>query len=361
MKAVVCAALGLCLLSANLFAQGPPGGGPPAGGAPQLVIQNASATNGTLHVTGKNFCVAPTVAINGSAVTPTNASTTAFDVPVGGLTPGSYLLSVSCGTAGTARDTFDMTLGAVGPQGPTGAQGPQGIQGPQGPIGPQGVPGPAGTSAATQYLVDSTGKTVGEILKLEGAGLSNASIKYPLATGDFVVLSATVNGLTNYGTVPLGPPPPVPPPPGPLVSTPVWFREADCSGDAYVAQGFNAPTLQFTQHQAMVLNILLSTPTPSPSACPLPLSGNWLYVADSRVCPVDLLQSGNTVTFLSYYGATFPSFPIPGCIQLSAPAVPTFGVLPPPGSYILAVGRFFTVYKRVEDVNAKFTPPFFIQ
>jgi hypothetical protein len=51
--------------------------------------------------------------------------------------------------------TLDVTIGAVGPQGPqgapgiqgpTGAQGPQGIQGPPGPQGPQGIPGAPGTS-----------------------------------------------------------------------------------------------------------------------------------------------------------------------------------------------------------------------
>lgn len=42
-------------------------------------------------------------------------------------------------------DTFDVTLGAVGPRGPAGGAGAEGPAGPQGVAGPQGIVGPPGT------------------------------------------------------------------------------------------------------------------------------------------------------------------------------------------------------------------------
>jgi microcystin-dependent protein len=72
-----------------------------------------------------------------------------------GLPYGDYLVTVSTGKGQSQNDEYDLTLGAVGPQGETGPQGPQGETGPQGPQGetgpqgPQGVPGPRGAEGAT--------------------------------------------------------------------------------------------------------------------------------------------------------------------------------------------------------------------
>src|SRR5438132_7847156 len=143
-RKIASAAIAVSLLSAvTVFAQGRPG----SGGAPQAVIGSASATGGTLHATGQNLCSAPTVSLNGVGLTPSNATPTSFDVSVAGVTPGSYLLSVSCGSAPTASADFDVTLGAVGPQGPIGLQGPAGPPGPQGIQGAVGPPGPTGGGA----------------------------------------------------------------------------------------------------------------------------------------------------------------------------------------------------------------------
>jgi hypothetical protein len=63
---------------------------------------------------------------------------------------GDYLLTVSRGSGQSQNDEYDLTIGAVGPQGPigeTGPQGPKGDTGEQGPIGetgPQGLPGNLG-------------------------------------------------------------------------------------------------------------------------------------------------------------------------------------------------------------------------
>jgi collagen triple helix repeat protein len=361
MKRIASAAIAVSMLSAvSIFGQGRP-----VGTAPQAVIDSAIATNGILHATGQNLCTVPTVSLNGVGLTPSNATTTSFDVSVGGVAPGSYLLSVSCGTAPTASADFEVTLGAVGPTGPTGPQGPQGLVGPQGATGPQGPPGPqgpqgiqgptgatgatgpAGSSAPTLHVIDSTNIPVGEVIKLEGVGLSNASVKYLLPTGDFVVLSANVQQLTNYGVIQPGQPNAAPNP-----TIRVWFKEADCSGDAYVTSSGVGPTLQFTRHQALTLNVFFVTPTPPPpGSCPLPL-GNWLYVADSLACPIDPFQPGNSITFLGYYtfgsngpGSTF------GCWTLASPVtMPTTVYLGP-----------LTVYKRLVDLSSQFRPPFFIQ
>jgi hypothetical protein len=94
-------------------------------------------------------------------------------IPPNDLVPGTYLLSVSAGTAPNEFATIDITVGTQGPiglQGPkgdtgatgpagskgdtgptgqTGAQGPKGDAGPTGPIGAQGSQGPKGEMGAT--------------------------------------------------------------------------------------------------------------------------------------------------------------------------------------------------------------------
>ncbi|MDP1615224.1 MAG: hypothetical protein Q8L68_05445 [Methylococcales bacterium] len=64
---------------------------------------------------------------------------------------GDYLLTVSRGADERQNDDYDLTIGAVGPQGIQGAQGapgPQGIQGTQGLPGPQGIQGQQGLQGA---------------------------------------------------------------------------------------------------------------------------------------------------------------------------------------------------------------------
>jgi len=107
--------------------------------------------------------------------------------------------------------------------------------------------------------------------------------------------------------------------------------------------------MQFTRHQAMVLQNFFLTP-PSPPACPFgPVSSDWLFVSDSLACPYNAFVPGNAITFLAYYGGG-PS-PLPGC----AP-IPGAGLTVPP-----SLPALFTVYKRVEDLAAKFKTPFFVQ
>lgn len=57
---------------------------------------------------------------------------------------GDYRLTVATGRGERKRDQYDLTIGAVGPQGEPGETGAAGPPGPQGPQGATGAPGPAG-------------------------------------------------------------------------------------------------------------------------------------------------------------------------------------------------------------------------
>ena len=85
------------------------------------------------------------------------------DVPNLDLLEGDYLLSVSTGIGESQRDTWNLTLGAVGPQGLPGRDGvdskagrdgidgkagKDGVDGKVGDPGPQGPPGPPGSDGA---------------------------------------------------------------------------------------------------------------------------------------------------------------------------------------------------------------------
>jgi Collagen triple helix repeat (20 copies)/IPT/TIG domain len=113
-----------------------------------------------ITLTGSNFVpgkAKPTVLFNGAALTVTSSTNTQIVATLpSGITPGTFNLMVT-NSSGNSVD-FDMSYGAIGPQGlagpagPTGAQGPVGPTGPAGPTGPRGLtgapgaPGPAGTN-----------------------------------------------------------------------------------------------------------------------------------------------------------------------------------------------------------------------
>ena len=58
---------------------------------------------------------------------------------------GDYTLTIQTGSSVHQYDTYNLTIGAVGPEGPPGEQGPEGAQGPQ---GEQGATGPQGEEGA---------------------------------------------------------------------------------------------------------------------------------------------------------------------------------------------------------------------
>ena len=85
-----------------------------------------------------------------------------------GLLDGDYLLTVSTGPADGQNATYDLTIGAVGPQGPAGLDGADGAPGADGAAGADGAPGADGTScsvtqgagSATVNWTDGTSATV---------------------------------------------------------------------------------------------------------------------------------------------------------------------------------------------------------
>jgi len=75
-----------------------------------------------------------------------NATSIIAMFPVGGLAEGDYALTVSTGVGTPRTDTYDLTVGAVGPAGPTGATG---VSGATGPTGAKGATGSTGAKGAT--------------------------------------------------------------------------------------------------------------------------------------------------------------------------------------------------------------------
>lgn len=119
------------------------------------VIDKGTINYGTnqLMLSGSGFEPSkgsPTVAFNATQLTVVSASDTQIVATLpASLVPGTFNITVT--TKAGAKVAFDMTYGAVGPQGlagPAGAQGsqgPQGVSGPTGPTGPTGPQGPKGT------------------------------------------------------------------------------------------------------------------------------------------------------------------------------------------------------------------------
>jgi len=128
----------------------------------QLKILNASTAGSTLTINGVNFGTAPPVVnVNGAPLVVQSASqnTVIAVMPAPALQPGTYLLTVVRARRRGERDdedasrfgAFDLSVGAVGPQGlvgPMGPAGPQGLTGATGAAGPQGIQGLAGAQGA---------------------------------------------------------------------------------------------------------------------------------------------------------------------------------------------------------------------
>jgi Collagen triple helix repeat (20 copies) len=120
-------------------------------------IKSATAdyVHNKITIVGGNFgSGSPTVALGGATLTVVSYDPGSQQIVAtlpSGLPAGSYLLTVA--RAGNDILSFNVTLGATGPQGPAGPSGPKGDtgivgaigpQGPTGPVGPSGQPGPSG-------------------------------------------------------------------------------------------------------------------------------------------------------------------------------------------------------------------------
>ena len=122
-----------------------------AGTKPVIASTVANYAANQLTINGASFgTTAPKVAIGGHVATVLSSSATRVVVTLpSGVSAGGFLLTLAT-SAGSV--SFDLSLGAAGPQGPVGPQGPAGtpgVPGPQGAAGPQGAngaQGPAGLS-----------------------------------------------------------------------------------------------------------------------------------------------------------------------------------------------------------------------
>jgi len=120
-----------------------------AGATPQPMITEVQPLDGLLRISGFNFGgTASAITLGGRVLRVVAATATGVDAALPDLAPGSYLLTLTVGSAGSQRsDESWVTLGAVGPQGvagAAGANGPQGPAGPAGATGQQGLAGPVG-------------------------------------------------------------------------------------------------------------------------------------------------------------------------------------------------------------------------
>jgi Collagen triple helix repeat (20 copies)/IPT/TIG domain len=130
--------------------------------------------------------VAPTVLFNNVAITPVSFSDSQIVAPVpNGTAAGSYRLRIT-NSQGNVYE-FDVTYGAVGPQGSIGPQGSTGATGPAGPTGatgPQGPQGPAGPTGPAGNNVVGTFSTLG-----------NGNTQYGFETANGGTYPPTVDGL----------------------------------------------------------------------------------------------------------------------------------------------------------------------
>ncbi|MGD1093702.1 MAG: IPT/TIG domain-containing protein [Bryobacteraceae bacterium] len=163
------------------------------------VIDAASVNYGTsrLTISGSNFGTgsSPTVSLGTVAMVVQSYSATSVVAafpsgsPLSSFAPGSYLLTAQFQVPGRsptfASETFDVTLGTAGPQGPagaTGSQGPTGATGSRGPAGATGSQGPQGSiGPSTVYYSAQKVYPVSEVVFTSNG--------YAPATSDFTLIA----------------------------------------------------------------------------------------------------------------------------------------------------------------------------
>ena len=119
---------------------------------PAIIEVLVSPDQSVVEILGKNFPKDPEVSLGdqGLLTVISDSKTEIRAVMPAGLAPGDYLLTVSSGRKFRKQTAeYDLTIGAVGPEGPTGPEGATGAEGPSGPTGPDGNPGAQGPTGAT--------------------------------------------------------------------------------------------------------------------------------------------------------------------------------------------------------------------
>ena len=165
----------------------------------------------SIEVTGENFDFGPgplTVSLGEfgdvsalCSVAFTPPQLISCDFSAGGLPPdGDYLLTVVNGNGPSQSDQYDLTIGAVGPQGPQGATGPQGEQGKLGPQGVQGKLGPQGPQGRPGADgIDGTGVLSFPVNNTAGV-MPWVAIRLVAITRPSVRVGANTTGIFNTAT-----------------------------------------------------------------------------------------------------------------------------------------------------------------
>ena len=175
-------------------------------------ILNATANLATSQLTlqGVNFPADVVVVLNGEPLTVTSVGATSIVATLPSVivaTPGTYALTLEK-PRNTVLSRFDVTIGAVGAQGPqgvAGAQGPagqEGAVGPMGPAGPTGATGPQGPAGSTTPPAASGALFSGGVVPVATTGWSvvnNGSTAGETTDNDF---SPSVNTIAYLQTNP---------------------------------------------------------------------------------------------------------------------------------------------------------------
>ena len=112
-----------------------------ADNAKSIVITSASynPTTQILAIEGNNFTLGTSVWIERTPLTVMNATPSWMQASLPTPPPGTYLLTVSKGSAAGDTASFVIAIGNAGPAGPTGPIGPTGATGDTGAAGATGV------------------------------------------------------------------------------------------------------------------------------------------------------------------------------------------------------------------------------
>jgi sugar lactone lactonase YvrE len=187
--------------------------------SPDLVTINSAQVNlstRTIAISGNNFGnQLPEVSLDATSlvVTAFGPAKIQANLPVG-LVPGSYRLVVTAGGGPPRFGSMDVTVGAVGLQGPQGLQGPPGMQGRVGPQGPPGVAGPAASAGPSGLAINPSqvallkwapysGLTFAVGSKPDGIAFDGANVWVANGGSDTVTKLRSSDGV-NLGTFAVG-------------------------------------------------------------------------------------------------------------------------------------------------------------
>ena len=168
---------------------------------PEIIEVFVNSDQTEVVILGQNFPKDPEVSLGeqGLLVVLNDSKTEIRTALPPGLDPGDYLLTVSNGKKFKKKSSdYDLTIGAVGPEGPTGpegATGPEGPSGPSGPDGPQGAQGPTGATGPPGVISFEVGNTRGGDDALANNTTGNSNTAYGVDA-----LRFNMTGSNNTGT-----------------------------------------------------------------------------------------------------------------------------------------------------------------